>query len=74
MLMLAKGWEGRDECRLGNIYFTSCPGSVGPPGSSKVQATLEQSGVQVLMLVLSCCKQFGNSLLCELIGNLLGLI
>lgn len=39
--MLNKGQKGGE---AGDIYFTSCPGSVGPPGTSQVKAALEQSG------------------------------
>lgn len=39
--MLNKGQKWGE---AGDIYFTSCPGSVGPPGTSQVKAVLEQSG------------------------------
>lgn len=58
--MFVKGCEGRGEYRLGDICFTHCPGSAGPPGASERQTTLKKSGMQVPSdhLGLTCSRQF----------------
>lgn len=58
--MFVKVCEGRGEYRLGDICFTHCPGSAGPPGASERQTTLKKSGMQVPSdhLGLTCSRQF----------------